>query len=128
MPDAPPPLPAANRWPPQIKYIVGNEACERFSYYGMRSILTGYITGVVVSDSLGHMTAASGLGQTSIFTRCGGFSSLRLRQLFYASVRCLAGRPADWTLPYHSLALAFLLRRAWRAGVQRASCRMSMAK
>lgn len=26
-------------YPPQIKYIVGNEACERFSYYGMRSIL-----------------------------------------------------------------------------------------
>lgn len=27
------------KYPPQIKYIVGNEACERFSYYGMRSIL-----------------------------------------------------------------------------------------
>jgi proton-dependent oligopeptide transporter, POT family len=26
-------------FPPQIKYIIGNEACERFSYYGMRSIL-----------------------------------------------------------------------------------------
>src|SRR4051812_34907462 len=26
-------------YPPQIKYIVGNEACERFSFYGMRSIL-----------------------------------------------------------------------------------------
>ncbi|HTL59045.1 MAG TPA: oligopeptide:H+ symporter [Candidatus Limnocylindrales bacterium] len=33
-----------DRWPRQIKYIVGNEACERFSYYGMRSILAGYIT------------------------------------------------------------------------------------
>jgi len=29
----------SNKFPPQIKYIVGNEACERFSYYGMRSIL-----------------------------------------------------------------------------------------
>lgn len=26
-------------FPPQIKYIVWNEGCERFSYYGMRSIL-----------------------------------------------------------------------------------------
>ena len=26
-------------FPPQIKYIVGNEGCERYSYYGMRSIL-----------------------------------------------------------------------------------------
>lgn len=29
----------ASTYPPQIKYIVGNEACERFSFYGMRSIL-----------------------------------------------------------------------------------------
>ena len=33
--------------PPQTKYIVGNEACERFSFYGMRSILTLYMTGVL---------------------------------------------------------------------------------
>lgn len=26
-------------WPPGIPYIVGNEACERFSFYGMRAIL-----------------------------------------------------------------------------------------
>jgi POT family proton-dependent oligopeptide transporter len=51
---APQPAPTANRWPQQIKYIVGNEACERFSYYGMRSILAGYITGKVVSGGLGH--------------------------------------------------------------------------
>jgi len=24
--------PSADRFPPQIKYIVGNEACERFSF------------------------------------------------------------------------------------------------
>ena len=35
---------AANKWPPQIKFIVGNEAAERFSYYGMKSILMLYIT------------------------------------------------------------------------------------
>src|SRR5947207_6659347 len=33
-----------DHWPPQIKYIVGNEAAERFSYYGMKSILALYIT------------------------------------------------------------------------------------
>jgi proton-dependent oligopeptide transporter, POT family len=47
------PNPSANRWPDQIKYIVGNEACERFSYYGMRSILAGYITGKVLDGGLG---------------------------------------------------------------------------
>jgi len=48
-----------NRWPPQIKYIVGNEACERFSYYGMRSILAGYITGAVLRGGLGQSADAS---------------------------------------------------------------------
>jgi POT family proton-dependent oligopeptide transporter len=45
---------AADRWPKQIKFIVGNEACERFSYYGMRSILAGYITGEVLKGGLGR--------------------------------------------------------------------------
>jgi POT family proton-dependent oligopeptide transporter len=48
------PASANNRWPAQIKYIVGNEACERFSYYGMRSILAGYITGAVLQGGLGQ--------------------------------------------------------------------------
>ena len=44
----------AGRWPSQIKFIVGNEACERFSYYGMRSVLAGYITGAVLRGGLGQ--------------------------------------------------------------------------
>ena len=31
-------------WPPGIPYIIGNEAAERFSYYGMRSILVVFMT------------------------------------------------------------------------------------
>jgi POT family proton-dependent oligopeptide transporter len=34
---------APGRYPPQVKYIVGNEACERFSFYGMASILVLYM-------------------------------------------------------------------------------------
>src|SRR5262249_47211052 len=34
-------------WPPGIPYIIGNEGCERFSYYGMRSILTLYLAKVL---------------------------------------------------------------------------------
>src|SRR5438477_9035498 len=45
---------AADRWPRQIKYIVGNEACERFSYYGMRSILAIYITAEFAKGGLGQ--------------------------------------------------------------------------
>jgi POT family proton-dependent oligopeptide transporter len=46
--DAPPLSPEGYRtapdhtnpgWPPGVPYIVGNEVCERFSFYGMRAIL-----------------------------------------------------------------------------------------
>lgn len=49
----------SNRFPSQVKFIVGNEACERFSYYGMRSILAGYITGKVLEGGLGQTTDKS---------------------------------------------------------------------
>ena len=44
-PAAPTALPAGQRerFPSQIKYIVGNEVCERFSYYGMMGILELYL-------------------------------------------------------------------------------------
>lgn len=35
--------------PPGIPYIVGNEAAERFSYYGMRSILVIFMTGYLLN-------------------------------------------------------------------------------
>jgi POT family proton-dependent oligopeptide transporter len=31
------------RYPKQIPYIIGNEGCERFSFYGMRNILTQFL-------------------------------------------------------------------------------------
>ena len=43
-------------FPPQIKYIVGNEACERFSYYGMRAILMLYMVAAVADGGLGMST------------------------------------------------------------------------
>jgi proton-dependent oligopeptide transporter, POT family len=38
------------RWPPQIRYIIGNEACERFSFYGMRNILVVFLAGYLLLD------------------------------------------------------------------------------
>jgi POT family proton-dependent oligopeptide transporter len=32
-----------SKYPPQVKYIIGNEICERFSYYGMMGILELYL-------------------------------------------------------------------------------------
>jgi POT family proton-dependent oligopeptide transporter len=42
---APPAPPGGepDRYPPQIKYIIGNEACERFTYYGLMGILELYL-------------------------------------------------------------------------------------
>ena len=37
------------RFPPQIKYIVGNEACERFSFYGMRAILSAHLVSLYLA-------------------------------------------------------------------------------
>lgn len=34
---------SSDAFPPQVKFIIGNEACERFSFYGMIGILTLYI-------------------------------------------------------------------------------------
>ncbi len=50
-PDAPPARP---RLPRQIAYIIGNEGCERFSFYGMRNILTQFL----VSSSLLYAVSA----------------------------------------------------------------------
>ncbi len=35
-------------WPKGVPYIVGNEMCERFSYYGMRAILTVHLVSLYV--------------------------------------------------------------------------------
>jgi POT family proton-dependent oligopeptide transporter len=42
-----------DRMPPGILYIVGNEAAERFSYYGMNSILVVFMTRYLL-DRQGH--------------------------------------------------------------------------
>lgn len=38
----------AGRMPRQIPYIIGNEACERFSFYGMRNILVQFLTSSIL--------------------------------------------------------------------------------
>jgi proton-dependent oligopeptide transporter, POT family len=37
------PVPVKSRFPKSVPYIIGNEAAERFSFYGMRSILTLFL-------------------------------------------------------------------------------------
>ncbi|AKK67471.1 POT-type proton-dependent oligopeptide transporter [Xanthomonas translucens] len=43
---------AGARMPRQIPYIIGNEACERFSFYGMRNILVQFlITSLLLQEA-----------------------------------------------------------------------------
>ena len=51
-PPAPAPIPG------QIRYIIGNEGCERFSFYGMRNILTAFL----VSSLLLHLPESERAG------------------------------------------------------------------
>lgn len=46
----------SSRMPRQIPYIIGNEGCERFSFYGMRNILVQFL---ITSLLLQHITAGS---------------------------------------------------------------------
>jgi proton-dependent oligopeptide transporter, POT family len=43
--------------PPQIPFIIGNEACERFSFYGMRNILTVFLIDWLLRNELPNQTA-----------------------------------------------------------------------
>ncbi len=42
------PSQTAGRLPRQVPYIIGNEACERFSFYGMRNILTPFLVSTLL--------------------------------------------------------------------------------
>lgn len=43
--------PRKDRFPPQIPFIIGNEACERFSFYGMRNILTVFLIDYLLREA-----------------------------------------------------------------------------
>src|SRR6187200_2720525 len=40
-----------DKMPPGIPYIIGNEAAERFSYYGMSGILATFLTSYLMNAS-----------------------------------------------------------------------------
>jgi POT family proton-dependent oligopeptide transporter len=59
-------------WPPGVPYIVGNEACERFSYYGMRAILQVHLTSLfalqfALQDAQRHATQTLHLFMAGVY-------------------------------------------------------------
>ncbi|HEX5661532.1 MAG TPA: hypothetical protein VFX59_30290, partial [Polyangiales bacterium] len=43
---------AETGWPKGVPFIIGNEACERFSFYGMKAILFVYLTHLLASEGV----------------------------------------------------------------------------
>ncbi len=85
-----------NKFPSQIKYIVGNEACERYSYYGMRSILVVFMIQVLMFQE-GEATSTYHLfaGACYLFPLLGAFISDRIwgkyKTILYLSLVYCAG-------------------------------------
>ena len=45
------------RWPRSVPFIIANEACERFSFYGMRNILTPFLMTALLLSIPEHLRA-----------------------------------------------------------------------
>ena len=63
--------------PPGVPYIIGNEAAERFSYYGMKSVLTVFMAHYILNQSgvLAPMSAERGVHVHALFCVRRLFSS-----------------------------------------------------
>jgi POT family proton-dependent oligopeptide transporter len=85
-----------NKYPNQIKYIVGNEACERYSYDGMKSILTVFMIQVLLFQEA-EATATYHLfaGACYLFPLLGAYISDRIlgkyKTILYLSLVYCAG-------------------------------------
>ena len=86
-------------FPPGVPYIIGNEAAERFSFYGMRSILITFMTGFLVTRTgvANHMSDAEARGNVGLFVAAVYFLPVfgailaegvlgKYRTIFYLSI------------------------------------------
>jgi len=80
--------PKKSRFPKAVPFIIGNEAAERFSYYGLRSILVTFLVAEFYNPhkiaSLAEKAAAQANEQTHLFVALSYFMPL------------LGGLMADW--------------------------------
>lgn len=91
-----------DRFPPQIKYIVGNEACERFSFYGMKSILTIFmISHYAMPDNQAESTYHLFVSASYLFPILGAWISDR----FWGKYRTIMNLSIVYCLGHAVLAL-----------------------
>ncbi len=60
------PAAAAQKLPPQVPFIIGNEACERFSFYGMRNILTVFLIDYLLVNEVPNEAARTALAKSTV--------------------------------------------------------------
>ncbi|MFL5276302.1 MAG: MFS transporter [Myxococcales bacterium] len=87
---------SAARYPPQVKYIVASEACERFSFYGMSTILVPYMERALGWSETHSLSTYHYFVSAAFFmTLLGGWISDRLigryRTILWLSIGYVAG-------------------------------------
>lgn len=68
----------STEWPPGVPYIVGNEGCERFSYYGMKSILYVYMADTLYRQHPAYASRAEDLATAHYHLFSAGVYALPL--------------------------------------------------
>ncbi|HEX3763660.1 MAG TPA: hypothetical protein VHW23_33415 [Kofleriaceae bacterium] len=68
------------RIPRQLPFIIANEGCERFSFYGMRNVLTMYLSATLLAylPDAERKIAHTGLSTTAFY------------MFFFAGFACVA--------------------------------------
>jgi POT family proton-dependent oligopeptide transporter len=61
------PNPERARMPRQLPFIIANEGCERFSFYGMRNILKPFLTATLLAQAPMPSAAAKDVFHTFVF-------------------------------------------------------------
>jgi len=91
------PVKQKSRFPKAVPFIIGNEAAERFSYYGLRSILVTFLVAQFYNphkiDALVQKATAQANEQTHLFVALSYFMPL------------LGGILADWFLGKYKVIL-----------------------
>ena len=61
---------APARMPRQIPFIIANEGCERFSFYGMRNILTTFLAGAFFASLPQETAESEAKDAATLFANC----------------------------------------------------------
>ncbi len=83
------PDPNETGWPKGVPFIIGNEACERFSFYGMKAILQAHLTILFAAKIMAEKSAGTGevvATATTAVNEIAASSAQHMGHLFMAAV------------------------------------------